>query len=269
MIVSPSGARRAPCSTSSSIARRQLRVRADAIRRRDELAVDDDRRHRLDVVLLRELHRALHLAGDRERLVHSSTFLRSSPCVAAQSKKLVVSHSATFRAVDRLEHLGRQLRLLAERVERVVDLRERHPALLEHHRHAAELTSGGSFASHARGRLELGAMRAAVREELDHLDLLAGLDRLRILEARVVLAFVSCAAALPSRTRAAASSDEQRSAAIRVQSRMLHGVSWGIGMRNEPARASMTAVGRTSLVRRACGEFRAHARRRRRRSIAG
>ena len=44
--------------------------------------------------------------------------------------------------------------------------------------------------SHAcRMRLEVGAMRAAVREELDDLDLLAGLDRHRRLEAHVVLAF--------------------------------------------------------------------------------
>ena len=62
--------RRRRASTSRRSPRAAARMRADAIRRRDELAVDDDRRHRLDVAVLRELHRALHLAVDGERREH-------------------------------------------------------------------------------------------------------------------------------------------------------------------------------------------------------
>src|SRR5678815_4795436 len=48
---------------------RQLRMRADPFGAGDELAVDDDGRHRLHVVLLRLLARAAHLAVDGERAV--------------------------------------------------------------------------------------------------------------------------------------------------------------------------------------------------------
>ena len=121
----------------------------------------------------------------------SSTFLRSRPWLAAQSKNVLSCQRRMPFAVQRDEDLRRKPRLLAERLERVVDLRERNPALLEHHRNAAELHVRRHRLEPAlQDRLEFAAMRAAVGKELDDLDLLAGLDRLRILEPQILVAFL-------------------------------------------------------------------------------
>ena len=93
--------------------------------------------------------------------------------------------------VQRDEYVRRKSRLLAEGFERVIDLRERYPALLEHHRNAAKLDVGRhGLQPVLQNRLEFAAMRAAVGKEFDDLDLLAGFDRLGILEPQVLVAFL-------------------------------------------------------------------------------
>ena len=99
-------------------------------------------------------------------------------------------------SVDRLEYLRREPLLVAHRVERVVDPRQGLPTFLEHHGNAAELDIGRQLRNPgAEDRLEIIAVRAAVREEFDHLDFLPRFDRLSVLEPRVILAFdgLSCA----------------------------------------------------------------------------
>ena len=101
-------------------------------------------------------------------LYMSSTFLRSSPLRAAQSKNVLSFHSGIAAAVDRGEHLGRELVVDAERLERVVHLAEVDPAVLEHHRHAAELrrrpaASSATPAAPARGRRNAGSRRRRTR----------------------------------------------------------------------------------------------------------
>src|SRR5712692_10656769 len=60
------------------------------------------------------------------------------------------------------------------------------PALVEHRRHAPELRVGRQLLQPAFDqRLQVVAVRAAVPEELDHLDLALGLDRLRRLQLRI------------------------------------------------------------------------------------
>jgi hypothetical protein len=61
---------------------------------------------------------------------------------------------------------------------------------LEHHRDPPESHIGRLVLEPGlQMRFELAAMRAAVREELDHLDVLAGVDRNILLEAHVLTAF--------------------------------------------------------------------------------
>jgi hypothetical protein len=82
-------------------------------------------------------------------------------------------------------------RLFTQRLERVVNLGERDPTLLEHHRHAAKLDIGRQrFHPRLQHRFEVGAVRASVRKEFHHFNLLAGLDGHRVLEADVLLAFL-------------------------------------------------------------------------------
>src|SRR5689334_12846577 len=88
---------------------RQVRVGAHAIRRRHELAVDDDRRHALDVILLRELHRALDLAVDRERREHFLDLLPVEALARCPVEELVLVGEVHVLLMDRLEYLRREL----------------------------------------------------------------------------------------------------------------------------------------------------------------
>src|SRR4029079_2680564 len=83
-----------------------------------------------------------------------------------------------------------QPRFLTQRIERVIDLGQHLPALLEHDRHPPELDVGRrGLEPILQVRLEIAAMRAAVRKEFDDLDLLARFDRLRHLQSGVILPF--------------------------------------------------------------------------------
>ena len=60
--------------------------------------------------------------------------------------------------------------------------------MLEHHGHAAKLHVWGKLLHPGlQDRLEVVAMRAAIREELDDLDLLARFHWLRIFEPHIIL----------------------------------------------------------------------------------
>ena len=92
--------------------------------------------------------------------------------------------------MDRLEHFRRQAQVLSHRVERVIDLGQRLPPVLEHHRHAHELDIGRRRLGPAlQIGLEVVAVRTPVGKEFDDLDLLSFFRRLDALEPRVLLAF--------------------------------------------------------------------------------
>src|SRR6478736_4247281 len=77
-----------------------LGVAADAIRRRDELAVDDDRGHRLNVVRLRLCDCALHLAVDAERRVYAGDLSAIEPLAGSPVEKRLVVPERLAIGVD-------------------------------------------------------------------------------------------------------------------------------------------------------------------------
>src|SRR6187200_755117 len=107
-------------------------------------------------------------------------------------------------------------------------------------------------------RLELGAMRAAIREEFDDLDLLPGLDGLRIGDPRVVLAFGQLRDGAAARE--GGGQQHEKRPAEQLQFTKAHGVSWGMACITHRRSISLTArPGGRRWSRRGCREFRAMA----------
>src|SRR5207253_597803 len=96
------GANAAATRWSASRRRANEAVSADAIRRSDELAVHDHRRHRLDVVLLRENQRALELAVHAERTVDLGRLGAIQPFACNPVEKRFVLIQGHTRTVDAL-----------------------------------------------------------------------------------------------------------------------------------------------------------------------
>jgi hypothetical protein len=77
----------------------------------------------------------------------SSTFLPIEALARRPVEECLVLPERQTLAVQRGEHLRGQPRFFTEGLERVVDLRERSPALLEHHGDATKLDVGGTVLS--------------------------------------------------------------------------------------------------------------------------
>src|SRR5690349_5899779 len=93
-------------------------------------------------------------------------------------------------AMQRIEQLLMRLVENAERFRRVIRARVRLPARVEHGRHVNEYRTGRKALLYFfGGRLEMRAVRARVREHLEHFDLVARRGRLRRIDEEIVLAF--------------------------------------------------------------------------------
>ena len=151
-------------------------------------AIDDEDRYRLDVVRLHQRFRTRHLAVDRERVVHVLDFLAIESLRHGPVEEHLVLIETHVLAVNGIEDAGNQP-LFAEPFERVPDLRRAHPDRRKLRGNPTQLHVRRQMLDpRGQDRLHILAMRAREREELDHLDLLAGLDGLRLLEPPVVLA---------------------------------------------------------------------------------
>src|SRR5215475_13192723 len=132
----------------------------------DELSVDDERRDRLDLVGSRCGTGAVDLALDRERVVHVLDLLPVESLTRRPLEECLVLPQAQVLAVQRRKDFGGEALLLAERLERVVDLCQGNPALLEHDRYAAKLNVGRHRLHPVlQDGLEICAMRTSVREK--------------------------------------------------------------------------------------------------------
>ncbi|KGC57480.1 hypothetical protein DM47_2385 [Burkholderia mallei] len=154
------------------------------------LALHDDRRHAVDVVVLQQLGRLLHLALHAERVVRIEELLLVDALRREEVGLCLWRQQVVLFLVDRVEHGGRHLLGDAERRERIEQLRVRDEIVAERHRHALERDLVALLLHPGLDRrLELVAVRAAVPEELDHLDLAGGRGhRLRRLHHLEILA---------------------------------------------------------------------------------
>ena len=138
------------------------------------LARNAERRRAFDMVGLLDLHRAAHLAGDAKGLVGFLELGAVDALLGDPGKQHFGFVQALALGLQRLEHLGVHLveRGRAHGLQRVVDALQRLEAALKAHvHHAHRHILGRRLLPGLEGRLEVLAVRAAVREELDHLDL--------------------------------------------------------------------------------------------------
>ena len=162
--------------------------------------------------------RPVHLAGDRERVVHVLDLLAIEALARRPVEERLVRRTgcAPFLWIA-AKTSGDSRSLVAERLERVVDLGEDDPAVLEHHRHAAERDVGrqrlhATPASRARGRRSAGSRTRRTRSPRSSCPVV---DRRRVLEADVLLAFLQLLAPAPRRRAASAAKKRRRRAARR------------------------------------------------------